>query len=106
MSYTEEQDLESVVSSCYPFELPSVIFWPFPFVSFHFSSYLFRINKPRAEDSGEYHCVYHFVSAPKANATIEVKGTTYQRLQCWPLVFLEILPCSGCLVFKFFLFPF
>ncbi|ERE76230.1 neuroplastin [Cricetulus griseus] len=34
----------------------------------------YRINKPRAEDSGEYHCVYHFVSAPKANATIEVKG--------------------------------
>uniref|UniRef100_A0A8C0Z0N7 Neuroplastin n=1 Tax=Canis lupus familiaris TaxID=9615 RepID=A0A8C0Z0N7_CANLF len=33
-----------------------------------------RINKPRAEDSGEYHCVYHFVSAPKANATIEVKA--------------------------------
>uniref|UniRef100_A0A2R9C303 Neuroplastin n=1 Tax=Pan paniscus TaxID=9597 RepID=A0A2R9C303_PANPA len=33
----------------------------------------YRINKPRAEDSGEYHCVYHFVSAPKANATIEVK---------------------------------
>ncbi|KAB1257067.1 Neuroplastin [Camelus dromedarius] len=41
----------------------------------------YRINKPRAEDSGEYHCVYHFVSAPKANATIEVKGTTQQRLQ-------------------------
>ncbi|XP_032720899.1 neuroplastin isoform X1 [Lontra canadensis] len=34
----------------------------------------YRINKPRAEDSGEYHCVYHFVSAPKANATIEVKA--------------------------------
>ncbi|ELW62481.1 Neuroplastin [Tupaia chinensis] len=34
----------------------------------------YRISKPRAEDSGEYHCVYHFVSAPKANATIEVKG--------------------------------
>ncbi|XP_019523482.1 PREDICTED: neuroplastin isoform X1 [Hipposideros armiger] len=34
----------------------------------------YRIGKPRAEDSGEYHCVYHFVSAPKANATIEVKA--------------------------------
>ncbi|XP_017403553.1 neuroplastin isoform X3 [Cebus imitator] len=34
----------------------------------------YRINKPRAEDSGEYHCVYHFASAPKANATIEVKA--------------------------------
>ncbi|KAM8782114.1 neuroplastin isoform 2-T2 [Rhynchonycteris naso] len=34
----------------------------------------YRINKPRAEDSGEYHCVYHFQSAPKANATIEVKA--------------------------------
>uniref|UniRef100_A0A8C6D6R0 Neuroplastin n=1 Tax=Moschus moschiferus TaxID=68415 RepID=A0A8C6D6R0_MOSMO len=33
-----------------------------------------RINKPRAEDSGEYHCVYQFLSAPKANATIEVKA--------------------------------
>ena len=41
----------------------------------------YRINKPRAEDSGEYHCVYHFVSAPKANATNEVKGTTHQRLR-------------------------
>ncbi|KAL0601561.1 Neuroplastin [Plecturocebus cupreus] len=36
----------------------------------------YRINKPRAEDSGEYHCVYHFASAPKANATIEVKVFT------------------------------
>lgn len=34
----------------------------------------YRISKPRADDSGEYHCVYHFVSAPKANATIEVKA--------------------------------
>ncbi|XP_036312308.1 neuroplastin isoform X4 [Pipistrellus kuhlii] len=34
----------------------------------------YRISKPRAEDSGEYHCVYHFHSAPKANATIEVKA--------------------------------
>uniref|UniRef100_G1SYH5 Neuroplastin n=2 Tax=Oryctolagus cuniculus TaxID=9986 RepID=G1SYH5_RABIT len=34
----------------------------------------YRINKPRAEDSGEYYCVFHFVSAPKANATIEVKA--------------------------------
>ncbi|ELW69751.1 Neuroplastin [Tupaia chinensis] len=34
----------------------------------------YRINKPRAEESGEYHCVFHFVSAPKANATVEVKA--------------------------------
>ncbi|XP_042638002.1 neuroplastin [Orycteropus afer afer] len=35
----------------------------------------YRITKPRAEDSGEYHCVYYFESATaKANATIEVKA--------------------------------
>lgn len=33
-----------------------------------------RINKPRADDSGEYMCVYTFDMAPNANATIEVKG--------------------------------
>ncbi|XP_075391933.1 neuroplastin isoform X2 [Tenrec ecaudatus] len=33
----------------------------------------YRIAKPRAEDSGEYHCVYVFESTTKANATIEVK---------------------------------
>lgn len=42
---------------------------------FLFLSCFCRISKPRAEDSGEYHCVFHFISAPKANATIEVKGT-------------------------------
>lgn len=36
--------------------------------------FLFRINKPRADDSGEYMCVYTFDMAPNANATIEVKG--------------------------------
>ncbi|XP_029001338.1 neuroplastin b isoform X1 [Betta splendens] len=33
-----------------------------------------RINKPRADDSGEYMCVYTFDMAPNANATIEVKA--------------------------------
>ncbi|XP_028258365.1 neuroplastin b isoform X3 [Parambassis ranga] len=35
----------------------------------------YRINKPRADDSGEYMCVYTFETAPNANATIEVKAT-------------------------------
>ncbi|XP_077419152.1 neuroplastin-like isoform X1 [Vanacampus margaritifer] len=34
----------------------------------------YRINKPRADDSGEYMCVYTFEMAPNANATIEVKA--------------------------------
>ncbi|XP_006888380.1 PREDICTED: neuroplastin isoform X4 [Elephantulus edwardii] len=34
----------------------------------------YRITKPRADDSGEYHCVYYFGSGTKANATIEVKA--------------------------------
>ncbi|XP_043845304.1 neuroplastin isoform X4 [Dromiciops gliroides] len=34
----------------------------------------YKVNKPRSEDSGEYHCVFQFLSAPKANATIEVKA--------------------------------
>ncbi|CAG03161.1 unnamed protein product, partial [Tetraodon nigroviridis] len=34
----------------------------------------YRINKPRADDSGEYMCVYAFDMAPNANATIEVKA--------------------------------
>uniref|UniRef100_A0A8C9DFM7 Uncharacterized protein n=1 Tax=Prolemur simus TaxID=1328070 RepID=A0A8C9DFM7_PROSS len=29
-----------------------------------------RLNKPRAEDSGKYHCAHHFASTPKANATV------------------------------------
>ncbi|XP_010877239.1 neuroplastin b isoform X2 [Esox lucius] len=32
------------------------------------------IKKPRAEDAGEYMCVYKFDMAPNANATIEVKA--------------------------------
>ncbi|XP_051580961.1 neuroplastin-like isoform X1 [Myxocyprinus asiaticus] len=34
----------------------------------------YKINKPRADDSGEYMCVYTFKSAPNANASIEVKA--------------------------------
>ncbi|XP_061733634.1 neuroplastin b isoform X1 [Nerophis ophidion] len=34
----------------------------------------YRITKPRADDSGEYLCVYTFEMAPNANATIEVKA--------------------------------
>lgn len=80
--------LESRVPGC-PFDSFVVYFvYLFPASSLDFFSHLCRINKPRAEDSGEYHCVYHFVSAPKANATIEVKGTTQQRLQCEPLTLL------------------
>lgn len=39
-----------------------------------FCCFCHRINKPRADDSGEYMCVYTFDMAPNANATIEVKG--------------------------------
>uniref|UniRef100_A0A3B3VLJ9 Neuroplastin b n=1 Tax=Poecilia latipinna TaxID=48699 RepID=A0A3B3VLJ9_9TELE len=35
------------------------------------------ISKPRADDSGEYMCVYTFDKAPNANATIEVKAKPY-----------------------------
>nr|XP_019935841.1 PREDICTED: neuroplastin-like isoform X2 [Paralichthys olivaceus] len=34
----------------------------------------YRITKPRADDSGEYMCVFTFDMAPNANATIEVKA--------------------------------
>lgn len=36
--------------------------------------FFYRIAKPRADDSGEYMCVYTFEVAPNVNATIEVKG--------------------------------
>ncbi|XP_053129074.1 neuroplastin [Hemicordylus capensis] len=34
----------------------------------------YKIQKPRAEDSGEYLCVFMFTASPVANATIEVKA--------------------------------
>ncbi|XP_048828241.1 neuroplastin b isoform X2 [Brienomyrus brachyistius] len=37
----------------------------------------YRIQKPRAEDAGEYMCVYTFDMAPPANATIEVKASPH-----------------------------
>ncbi|KAG7473440.1 hypothetical protein MATL_G00095950 [Megalops atlanticus] len=43
----------------------------------------FKLSKPRADDSGEYMCVYTFELAPPVNATIEVKAapgiTSYKR---------------------------
>ncbi|XP_034042420.1 neuroplastin b isoform X2 [Thalassophryne amazonica] len=38
------------------------------------NSTTYRINKPRADDAGEYMCVFTFDMAPNANATIEVKA--------------------------------
>ncbi|KAG8440226.1 hypothetical protein GDO86_006128 [Hymenochirus boettgeri] len=33
-----------------------------------------KISKPKADDSGEYLCVFTFINSPSANATIEVKA--------------------------------
>ncbi|XP_056428746.1 neuroplastin [Hyla sarda] len=35
----------------------------------------YRLQKPKADDSGEYQCVFTFTSSPPVNATIEVKAT-------------------------------
>lgn len=48
-----------------------------------------RINKPRADDSGEYMCVYTFDMAPNANATIEVKGKFLGLTQSTAELFCE-----------------
>ncbi|XP_043536567.1 neuroplastin b isoform X2 [Chiloscyllium plagiosum] len=34
----------------------------------------YKINKPKTESSGEYHCVFMFENSPSANASIEIKA--------------------------------
>ncbi|XP_041034537.1 neuroplastin-like isoform X1 [Carcharodon carcharias] len=47
-----------------------------------------KINKPKTESSGEYHCVFMFENSPSVNASIEVKETfglnKYQRILLQP----------------------
>lgn len=50
-----------------------------------------RILKPRAEESGEYLCVFVFSNSPIANATIEVRGTL-----CFVSFCLLSLKCFRC----------
>lgn len=47
---------------------------PLPLINLYF---IYRITKPRADDAGEYMCVYTFDLGPPANATIEVKGRIF-----------------------------
>lgn len=55
-----------------------------------------RILKPRAEESGEYLCVFVFSNSPVANATIEVRGTFFFVVVFFCLLSLKE-KCFHCL---------